>query len=188
MDQSQFIEQARQKMYKALEIIKTDVATVRTGRATPSLVDHLTISAYDGTTIMKISELATITASDARTLVITPFDPTQLAVIEKGLLQANVGLTPVVDGSIIRMSVPLLTQERRAEYIRLAKAKIEGGRVMVRQVRHDLFAQTKRAYENDELNEDAKIYVEKQIQEITDKIMTEIEAVWQRKEEELRQI
>jgi len=188
MHQPHFTESVRQRMNKALEVIKTDVATIRTGRAHPAIVEHVMITAYDGTAQMRLAEMATISTSDARTILLTPFDPTQVAAIEKGILVANVGLTPVVDGQVLRLTIPSLTEERREEYIKLAKAKIEGGRVMVRQIRHDVMAEVKKKSEAEELNEDEKKHLEKEIQTITDMIMGEIDGLWMRKEEELRQV
>ena len=175
-------------MHKALEIIRGDLATIRTGRASPALIEHVLISAYDGTAKMKLSELATISASDSRTIIVTPFDSTQISAIEKGILEANVGLTPVVDGIIIRMTIPALTEERRQEYLKLAKAKIEGGRIMVRQLRHDVMAEVKRKFAADELNEDAKIHLEGEIQKVTDTIVNEIDLLADKKAQELMQI
>ncbi|MBI1869387.1 ribosome recycling factor [Candidatus Gottesmanbacteria bacterium] len=175
----------RDKMQRAVFALQTDLGTIRTGRATPSLVDHIIISAYDGTAKMKLAELATVNASDARTLIISPFDTTQLASIEKGILEANIGLTPVVDASVIRLMVPTLTSERRQEYLKLAKAKIEGGRVMTRQIRHDVMAEIKRAFEHDQINEDEKKHLEKQLQTITDEVINAIDVIAAKKEQEL---
>src|SRR5882672_4668523 len=105
--------QTKQKIQKVLEIIKGDLATLRTGRATPSLVESIVIAAYGGSTRLKVMELATIGASDAQTLVITPFDPSIAGEIQKGIMDANVGLTPTVDGNIMRINIPPLSEERR---------------------------------------------------------------------------
>ena len=188
MDTNQLTAQTRDKMKKTLEVVRNDLGTIRTGRATPALVEHVVVNAYDGTAKMKLAEMATITTSDSRTLVVAPFDTTQTKAIEKAILEANIGLTPMVDGSIIRLTIPSLTEERREEFIKLAKAKIEGGRVMVRQIRHDMMAQLKRAKDAEEVNEDELTFTEKKIQDLTDELMVEIDTLWSKKEEELRQI
>lgn len=188
MDIRQLAQTTTDKMHKALEVIKNDLATVRTGRATPSLIENVLISAYDGTAKMKLQEMATIMAADSRTLNVTPFDSTQLSAIERGIFEANVGLTPVVESNLIRLSIPTLTQERRQEYLKLAKAKVEAGRVMIRQIRHDVMSEIKRAYEADTLNEDASIHLEDEIQTITDHTMAELDVLWEKKEQELLQV
>src|SRR3972149_4828423 len=123
------------KMQKALEIIRGDLGSIHTGRATPVLVENVVVSVYGGTQKLKIMELGTIATSDSRTLVITPFDPSIIEEMQKGLLEANIGLTPVLEGEIIRISIPSLSEERRQEYIKLAKTKLENGRIMIRQIR-----------------------------------------------------
>lgn len=178
----------REKMHKALEVIKGDLATIRTGRATPSLVENIVVNAYDGTAKMKLVEMATVATTDSRTLIVTPFDPTQVSAIEKAIFEANIGLTPVVDGAIIRLTIPMLTEERRQEYVKLAKAKIEGGRIMIRQIRHDIMAEVKRKFESDEINEDEKKHLEKEIQAITDEVIGEVELLGEKKEQELMQV
>lgn len=188
MDTTTLLGATKDKMRKTLEVVRHDLGTIRTGRATPALVENVVVNAYDGTAKMKLSEMATITASDSRTLVVSPFDTTQTKAIEKSILESNIGLTPMVDGNIIRLTVPSLTEERREEFIKLAKAKIEGGRVMVRQIRHDVMAQLKRAKDAEEVNEDERTFTEKKIQDLTDELMAEIDSLWSKKEEELRQI
>lgn len=175
-------------MQKALLVLKEDLATIRTGRATPALVENVVISAYEGTQTLKLKEMATITTEGPKMIVVAPFDPTVIKDIEKGVNSANLGFTATVDGNIIRILLPLLTTERRDEFIKLAYQKIEGGRVLVRQVRHDVMAVLKRRMEAHEINEDDKKRSEKEIQSVTDEIMAEIEIIRKNKEEELMQV
>ncbi len=184
----QLLSQAKDKMQKALEVTKTDLSSIRSGRATPSLVENVIVSAYGGTAKMKIMELATITTMDAKTIVIQPYDPSAIGDIEKGLLEANTGLTPIVDGEIIRISLPALTEERRKEFIKLAHTKIEAGKIMMRQVRQDMLHEVKKGVDDKTVNEDQKKMLEKQIQEITDKMVAELDVLKQKKEAELTQI
>ena len=176
------------KMQKVLEVLKTDLATVRTGRATPSLVEHIIINAYGGTQKLKVMELATISATDTRTLLITPFDGSIIGEIQKGIMEANVGLTPTIDGQAIRISIPPLSEERREELIHLMRQKLENGKIMVRQVRHEAMSNIKKQYTNKEISQDEQLRLEKEVQNATDKIMGEIEGLGKRKEEELMQI
>lgn len=178
----------RDRMKKALEVTQTDLSSIRSGRATPALVEHIVIAAYDGTQKLKLMEMATITTMDAKTIVISPYDPSQIAEIEKGILEANVGLTPVVDGEIIRITIPLLSQERREEYLKLAKAKLEAGRVMVRQVRGDAMREFKKAEDENTINEDQRKHGEKMVQELTDEMIAELDGLGERKEAELLQV
>lgn len=179
------LSDTQQRMQKALEFVKSDVSTIRTGRATPTLVENIVIDAYGGSAKMKVMELATITTPDPATLVIAPYDTSIIGDIRRDIVNANVGLTPVIDNNIIRISVPALTTERRQEYVKLLHRKLEDGRVKVRQIRHDEMTNFKRMAEDGELNEDDRERVETQLQEMTDKLMKEIEAVGEAKEKEL---
>lgn len=183
-----FLASVKAKMQKALEVTRTDLATVRTGRATPALVENMIISAYGGSSKMKVREMATITTQDNKTLLIQPFDPATHDEIVKGIQEANTGLSPVSDGEAIRISIPPLSEERRQEYIKLAKAKLEAGRVMIRQIRHEEMSKSKRAFEAKEITEDEKKREEKLIQEVTDEMTTELDDLGASKEKELMQI
>lgn len=187
MDQN-LITEVRAKMLKAIEVLKGDLATIRTGRAAPSLVEHIIINAYGETQRLKVMELATIGATDPHTLVITPFDQSIIGEIAKGILEANMGLNPSIDGNVIRISIPPLSEERRGEFVKLMHQKLEGGRVMVRQIRHEVMAEIRRKFLAKEMAEDEKARLEKQIQELTDEMMAEIEVLGEHKEKELIQI
>lgn len=182
------IQEMRQKMQKVLEVLKTDLSTVRTGRATPSLVENIIINAYGQTQRLRVMELATIGASDPQTLLITPFDGSIIGEIQKGILEANVGLNPIIDGAVIRISIPPLSQERRAELIHLMRQKLEGGRIQVRQVRHETMSEIKKQYNDKSISEDEMIRLEKEVQRETDETMGEIDNLGKKKEEELMQI
>lgn len=172
-------------MRKAVEITQADLSSLRTGRATPALVEHIVIPAYGGTQKLHLMELATITTMDAKTIVISPFDPTIIEEIVKGIEAANAGLTPVVDGEIIRITIAPLSEERRAEYLKLARAKVEGGRIMVRQARADAMRQVKLLRESGEISQDDQMRAEKKIQELTDEMVAELDGLLERKESEL---
>jgi len=187
MDQ-EILALLKDKMHKALLILQEDLATIRTGRATPALVENIVIPAYENTQHLKVKEMATITTDGSRIIVIAPFDPSVIRDIEKGINNANIGLVSSVDGNVIRINIPTLTQERRDEYIKLAHAKVEGGRVIVRQVRHEVMADIKRKFEAKEISEDDKTRLEKEVQTITDEFMAEIDAIRDKKEKELMEI
>lgn len=181
-------DETRQKMEKALEVLKADLATVRTGRATPALLENIHVSCYGGTQKLKIMELSTITVQDHQNLVLTPFDLSIIGEIRNGILMAGLSLNPIIDGGIVRVSIPPLTEERRLEMVKLVKQKIEGGRVMIRQIRHETMTQIKKKFDADEISEDEKIGQEKDLQDLTDQMMKEIEILGEEKEKELLQI
>jgi ribosome recycling factor len=179
---------SRDRMKKALEVTNQDVSGIRSGRATPALVENIVISAYDGSQKLKVMEMATITTMDAKTVVIAPYDPSVIADIERGIQEAKRGLTPVVDGDIIRITIPPLSQERREEYIKLARVKLEAGRVMIRQIRHDAMRTFKKEAEAKTISEDERKVAEKKTQEMTDEMIAEIESIGEKKEAELLQV
>ncbi len=176
------IQSTSQNMQKVLALLQQDVATVRTGRATPSLVDHLEIVVYGGSAKMKIMELATVTATDAQTLTIAPFDNSILGEIQKGIMEANIGFTPSNDGQVIRINIPPLSEERRQDLIKMMHQKLENGRIMVRQARQDGLHELKK---DEALSEDDIHRLEKEIQRVTDEFMGKIDALGKQKEQEL---
>lgn len=179
---------AREKMRKALDVTRNDISSIRSGRATPALVENIVITSYGGSQRLRVLEMATITTMDAKTLVISPYDPSTIADIEKGILEANTGLTPVVDREIIRITIPSLSQERRLEYIKLAKAKLEAGRVMVRQIRGDAMKDLRKLEADKTISEDERKHGEKLVQLLTDEMVAEIDSLGQKKEAELLQV
>lgn len=178
------LTQAQAQMGKILEVLKADLSTVRTGRAAPSLVENIIINAYGGTAKMRVLELATIGVSDAQTILITPYDSSITGEIQKGIMESNVGLTPVVDGQVIRISIPPLSEERRKELVHLVNQKLESGKVQIRQVRHTAMEELKKQ----NLGEDETSRMEKEIQKLTDDTIAEIDSLGKKKEEELLQI
>ncbi len=175
-------------MRKALEITKNDLTSIHSGRATPALIENMMIVAYGGSQRLKLQEMATITTGDSKTLLISPYDPSIVQEIEKGIQEANVGLTPVVDGELIRISIPPLSEERRQEYIKLAHAKLEAGRIMIRQIRAGVMKDLKLAEADKTISEDEQKHGERLVQELTDEMIAEIDALGQRKEADLLQI
>lgn len=172
-------------MQKALDVLREDFATVRTGKASPTLVENIVINAYGGTQPLKVLELATIHVQDNSTLVISPFDKSIIAEIEKGISNANVGLNPIVDGEILRINLPPLTEERRSELVKLIKQKAEQGKVMLRQIRHEGMEDVKKRAAEAGHSEDEVTRVEKEIQKVTDDFSEKIDTLMDEKEKEL---
>lgn len=187
MDQ-QFLATLKVKMQKAISVLSEDLATIRTGRASPALVENVVIPAYEGTQHLKVKEMATISTDGPRIIIIAPFDPSVIQDIERGIGSANLGFTGSVDGNIIRINIPPLTAERRDEYVKLAHTKLEGGRVMIRQIRHEAMQDVKKKFEAKEISEDDKKRLEKEVQTLTDEMITEIDVIREKKEAELSQI
>lgn len=182
------LDEVKAKMLKAIEFTRGDVATIRTGRASPAIVENVIIGAYGGTTRLRVVELATISVPEPQQLVITPYDQSIVGDIRRDLEAANLGVTPVIDHNVIRMTFPPLTSERRLEYVRMLHVKLEDGRVKIRQIRHEKMSEFKRMFEEGELPEDDRHRLEKELQELTDKKMEEIEALGKTKQEELMKI
>lgn len=182
------IQKYRQNMQKVMEVLRTDLSTVRTGRATPTLVENVIVSVYGGSTRLKVMEVATISASDPQTLLIVPFDGSIIGEIQKGIGEANIGLTPVIDGAVIRIPIPPLSTERREQLIHLMKQKLENGRIMIRQERHEAMLTIKKEESNKNISEDKVSRLEKEVQKITDDMILEIDLMGKKKEQELLQI
>jgi len=176
------------RMDEVLRVLVEDIASIRTGRATPALVENVMVSAYGGAQRLRIMELASITATDPQTLVIEPWDKSIIGEIRQGILAANIGMNPSIDGEIIRISMPPMTSEDREKYVRLLHAKLENARVMVRQVRGDVMKDIKNKFEDKEITEDEKFSQEKSLQQLTDEFIGKVEERGKTKENELRQI
>ena len=179
------LEDIKQKMVKAVEFVKGDIATIRTGRASTALVENISINAYGGSTKMRVMEMATVTTPDAQSILISPYDNSTIGEIRRDIEAANTGLTPVIDNNVIRIAVPALSSERRQEYVKLLHTKLEDGRVKVRQIRHEKMGDLKRAFEDKTLIEDDRISGEEELQKLTDSFMLQIEEMGKAKEAEL---
>lgn len=182
------LDTTAQKMNSVLDLIKQDLGTVRAGKAAPSLVENIVVAAYGGTQRLKVMELAQIGSLDAHTLVITPYDASIIGEILKAIQDSGTGITPVIDGHVIRISIPPLSEERRQELVHLVHQKLEGGRIQVRQVRHEAMEDIKKAFNNKELSEDDKARLEKEAQRITDETIAQIDSLGKQKEAELMAI
>lgn len=178
----------RGKMQSSLDNVAQDIAGIRTGRATPALVENIICPAYGGTQRLRVMEVASITCPDPTSIVISPWDKSIIGDIRKGILEANVGMNPSIDGEIIRIVMPPLTTEDREKYVKLLSGKLEEGRVAVRQVRADIMHEIKEKFEAKEITEDEKFDQEKKVQEITDQFVAKIEEMGEKKKAELLQI
>jgi ribosome recycling factor len=146
------------------------------------------VPAYGGTQMMRVLEVASITAPDTQMLVITPWDKSIIGDIRKGILEANMGMNPSIDGEVIRISFPPLTTEDREKYVKLLSAKLENGKVMIRQVRADEMHDIKKHLEAKELTEDDAKDFEKKVQDLVDEYIAKIETIGETKKQDLMQI
>ncbi|KKQ92495.1 MAG: Ribosome-recycling factor [Microgenomates group bacterium GW2011_GWC1_39_7b] len=178
----------RDKMQGSVDSIASDIAGVRTGRATPSLVENIIVPAYGGTQRLRVMEVASITSPDPTSIVINPWDKSIIGDIRKGILEANIGMNPSIDGEILRIVIQPLTTEDREKYVKLLSVKLENGKVMIRQVRADEMHEIKKKFEEKEITEDEKFGSEKKLQEITDSFIAKIEEMGEKKKAELLQI
>ncbi len=177
-----------QKFQKVLDVLSSDISGIRTGRATSSLVENIICPAYGGTQMLRVLELGSITTPDTQTIVISPWDKSIIGDIRKGILEANVGMNPTIDGEIIRISFPPLTTEDREKYVKILSQKLENAKIMARQVRADEMQEIKKKFENKELTEDDRKDDEKKLQDLTDSYVIKIEEMGEKKKQDLMQI
>ncbi|MEK7070859.1 MAG: ribosome recycling factor [Patescibacteria group bacterium] len=173
---------------QALLHLKEDLKSIRTGRATPALIENMPVETYGGQTTLRLMELATIGTSDPSTLSIQPFDSSVQQDIEKAILKSALGLTPSTQGHIIIVKIPPLSQEQREKYIKLLGQKIEEKRNNVRNFRDDARRKVKHQLEKKEINEDQRFRVEKEIDSLSQSLMEDIQAIKEAKEKEIMQV
>lgn len=170
----------------AIDHLEQELQTVRTGRANPTLIENLPVEAYGSTAPLR--QLASLTTTDARTIVVQPWDKNVLKDIERTLQQANLGMSPVNDGSVIRLSVPALTEERRKEYLKTLSAKLEAARVSIRKIREEQQKSLRQAKQDGQLSEDDLFAQQKELQKNVDAYMERVASLGQQKEQALMTI
>ncbi len=182
----ELLKDANDRMAKSVESSRGELATVRTGRASPHLLDRITVDYYGSPTPLK--QLANVAATDARLLTITPFDKSAIEAIEKAIRESDVGLTPSNDGSLIRLQIPELTEERRREMVKVVHGVAEEGRVAVRNIRRDTMHDLRELKKEGEAGEDDERRAEAALQKQTDDAVAEIDALLKGKEEEILEV
>ncbi|MEI6199307.1 MAG: ribosome recycling factor [Actinomycetota bacterium] len=173
-------------MERALEHVQSQFSSVRTGRASPSLVEKLLVEYYGST--VPLQQLAGFQVPEARTLVVKPHDRGALGAIEKAIRESDLGLNPSNDGVIIRLSIPVLTEERRKEYVKIVKNMTEDGRIAVRNIRRDARKHMETAEKNSEISKDELERAEKELDKLTQDHIELIEKAFARKEHELLEV
>ena len=183
---NEIIKTAEEHMAKSTGILQEELAKVRTGRAHPSLLEHLTVSCYGSD--MPLNQVASVNISDSRTLTITPWDKNLVSAVEKAILQSDLGLNPATAGQVIRVPMPPLTEERRKDLVKVIRGEAENTRVAIRNIRRDANAQIKDLLKAKSISEDEERQAEDKIQKLTDKYVAEVEDILKKKEEELMTI
>ena len=175
--------EAEEKMEKAIEVAKEDFATIRTGRANAAMFNRLTVDYYGSQT--PLQQLASFQTPEARTILITPFDKSSMAEIEKTLRDSNLGINPNSDGVVIRVNLPQLTEERRKEYIKLARTKAEDAKVSIRNIRRRAKEELDRLVKDGDVGEDEGARAEKELESFTKKHVENVDSILKVKETEL---
>jgi ribosome recycling factor len=184
MGSKEFLKDMEVLMDKAIDATKREFSELRSGRANPKMVEGVRVNYYGTPTLLK--EIAAISVPEAKMLIINPWDATAIKEIEKAILQSELGITPMVDGKIIRLIVPPLSQERRLDLIKLAHKVAEEGRVSMRTIRRDGKEKVKALEKDKKIAEDEKFKIEDELQKLTDKHIASIEKILEEKEKELK--
>ena len=178
--------EAEEKMEKAVEVAKEDFAGIRTGRANPGMFNKLTVSYYGAPT--PLQQLASFQTPEARTILITPYDKSSMGDIEKALRDSDLGANPANDGNVIRVVLPILTEDRRKEYVKLAHHKAEEARVSIRNIRRRAKEELDRLVRDGEIGEDEGSRAEKELEQLTKKQVDTVDELLKGKETELREV
>ncbi|MCM8773295.1 MAG: ribosome recycling factor [Candidatus Omnitrophica bacterium] len=179
------LKEIEDQMKKAVEVTKREFSELRSGRANPKVLEGIRVNYYGTPTLLK--DIATINVPEARMFVINPWDPNSIKDIEKAILQSDLGLTPLVDGKVIKLIVPPLSEERRQELIKIVKKIAEEGRISIRTIRRDAKERIHSLEKEKKISEDDKFTGEKKLQELTHKYTEEIEKLLAEKEKELEE-
>jgi ribosome recycling factor len=172
-----------ERMQKSIESLKHELAKIRTGRAHPSLLEHVKVDYYGSE--VPISQVANVTVEDARTLVVTPWEKNMVAVVDKAIRASDLGLNPATTGMVIRVPMPPLTEQRRKDLIKVVRHEGENGKVAIRNIRRDANGEVKAALKEKQISEDQEHRIEEQIQKLTDQYIKEIDALLEEKEADL---
>ena len=180
------LDDAEERMKKSVDSCRNELATVRTGRASPHLLDRVVVDYYGAETPLR--QLANVAASDARLLTLTPFDKNAIGLIEKAIQESDLGLTPNNDGNVIRLQIPELTEERRRELVKVVHGVGENGKISVRNIRRDVMHDLRELKKEGELGEDDERAAEGELQRLTDEATGEVDKLLKAKEEEILEV
>ena len=182
----ELLQDAREHMDKSVDATRGKFGSVRTGRASPALLDRVSVDYYGSQTPLK--QLATINAPEARLLTVQPYDKSSIKAIERGILESDIGLTPNNDGAIIRLQIPELTEERRKELVKVVRGIAEEGRVAIRNIRRDVMHDLRELRDAGEAGQDDEHRAEELLQKLTDQKIGDLDSVLKGKEEEILEV
>jgi ribosome recycling factor len=182
----ELLQDAREHMDKSVEATRGKFGSVRTGRASPALLDRINVDYYGSQTPLK--QLATINAPEARLLTVQPYDKSSIKAIERGILESDIGLTPNNDGAIIRLSIPELTEERRKELVKVVRGIAEEGRVAIRNIRRDVMHDLRELRDAGEAGQDDEHRAEDLLQKLTNEKISDLDGILKGKEEEILEV
>jgi len=182
----EILKDAAERMKKSIAAMQSELAKIRTGRAHPSLLDHITVEYYGSE--VPLSQVANISTEDSRTLTVAPWEKDMVKVIEKAIMTSDLGLNPATAGMMIRVPMPLLTEERRRDLVKVVRHETENGRVSVRNIRRDANHDFKELLKEKEISEDDERRAEEQIQKLTDQSVAEMDQLLHEKEQELMEV
>lgn len=182
----ELLEDASERMSKSVDACRHELATVRTGRASPHLLDRLNVDYYGAETPLR--QLANVAATDARLLTLTPYDKNSIGTIEKAIMESDLGLTPSNDGNVIRLQIPELNEERRRDLVRVVHGVAEEGKIAVRNIRRDVMGDLRELKREGEAGADDEHRAEVELQKLTDDAVDEIDGLLKAKEEEILEV
>jgi ribosome recycling factor len=185
-DKKSTLREAEDKMKKAVSVNLEELSNIRSGRASPSLLNRVTVDYYG--TQVPLNQISNLSVPEPRLLVIAPYDPNSISAIEKAILASDIGITPNNDGQVVRLAFPQLTEERRKELVKVAHARAEDGRVAIRSVRRHAKDHLLKLKKDHELSEDEERSAENELQKLTDKYVAQVEENLKRKEQELSEV
>ena len=177
---------AEVRMAKSIESLRNDLTKIRTGRAHPSLLEHINVEYYGS--VVPLTQVANVSVADARMLSVTPWEKPMVPVIEKAIMNANMGLNPMTAGEVIRVPLPPLTEERRKDLIKVVRQEGEGAKVAIRNIRRDVLSDVKSLLKEKEITEDDDRHAQDDVQKITDKFVAQVDALLVEKEKDLMEI
>ncbi|HKJ76673.1 MAG TPA: ribosome recycling factor [Gammaproteobacteria bacterium] len=177
---------AEGRMKKSIESLQNDLSKLRTGRAHPDILSHVTVEYYGSE--VPLNQVANISSEDARTLAVSPWEKSMVPVVEKAIISSDLGLNPVTAGTVIRVPMPALTEERRKDMVKVVRQEGEGARVAIRNIRRDVIQDLKGLLKEKEITEDEEHKAEEQTQKLTDKYVAEVDAIVDQKEKDLMEV
>lgn len=186
MATEEVFQETEEKMKKAIESLKRELGNIRAGRATPAMLERVSVDYYGTPT--PVNQVANVSAPEPRMLVIQPWEKNMLSVIEKAILKSDLGITPNSDGSVIRLSIPQLTQQRRTELVKMTKKSAEEAKVAIRNLRRDANELLKKLEKDKAISEDENKRAQEEMQKLTDKYVKEVDRISEGKEKEIMEV